>query len=402
MFRSLHIPSEWVWLESVAVVSAAVLVALIAHWLTMRIGGHAQRRSTAKTDGLVLARVRRPLRAVFVSVAVAFVSRILPMDNDIEDLWKQLLGFLVPGLLGWLAVAALRAFQDVIEIRADISVEDNLRARRKRTRAAILGRIGTFFIIFVSVCLMLLSVPGIRSIGVTLMASAGIAGLVVGAAAQPALKNLIAGVQMAFTEPIRIDDVLIVDGEWGRVEQINLTFVVIKIWDERRLVVPVSKFLEQSFQNWTRETSQLMGSVFWYLDPSADVPRLREKLGEIVTSNPRWDKRFYNLQVTDVKTDCIELRGLMTAKDAAIAFDLRCDVREALLKYIREEMPSRRSARHGRARNAVRWLLEGVGRLPHSPGRIDTNWPTHPQPLPSREGGKKVRPRRAPAPPRAP
>jgi small-conductance mechanosensitive channel len=339
MFRSLHIPPEWVWLESVAVVSAAVLVALIAHWLTMRIGGHAQRRSTAKTDGLVLARVRRPLRAVFVSVAVAFVSRILPMDNDVEDLWKQLLGFLVPGLLGWLAVAALRAFQDVIEIRADISVEDNLRARRKRTRAAILGRIGTFFIIFVSVCLMLLSVPGIRSIGVTLMASAGIAGLVVGAAAQPALKNLIAGVQMAFTEPIRIDDVLIVDGEWGRVEQINLTFVVIKIWDERRLVVPVSKFLEQSFQNWTRETSQLMGSVFWYLDPSADVPRLREKLGEIVTSNPRWDKRFYNLQVTDVKTDCIELRGLMTAKDAAIAFDLRCDVREALLKYIREEMP---------------------------------------------------------------
>ncbi|HXH15570.1 MAG TPA: mechanosensitive ion channel domain-containing protein [Sphingomonas sp.] len=339
MFRSLHIPTEWVWLESVAVVSAAVLVALIAHWLTMRIAGHAQRRTTAKTDGLVLARVRRPLRAVFVAVSVAFVARVLPMDNDIEDLWKQLLGFLVPALLGWLAVAALRAFQDVIEIRADISVEDNLRARRKRTRAAILGRIGTFFIIFITVCLMLLSVPGIRSIGVTLMASAGIAGLVVGAAAQPALKNLIAGVQMAFTEPIRIDDVLIVDGEWGRVEQINLTFVVIKIWDERRLVVPVSKFLEQSFQNWTRETSQLMGSVFWYVDPSTDVPRLREKLGEIITANPRWDKRFYNLQVTDVKADCIELRGLMTAKDAAIAFDLRCDVREALLKYIRDEMP---------------------------------------------------------------
>jgi small-conductance mechanosensitive channel len=283
--------------------------------------------------------VRRPLRAVFVIVAVAFVARILPMDDDIEDFWKQILGFLVPALLGWLAAAALRAFQDVIEIRSDITVEDNLRARRKRTRAAILGRIGTFFIIFVSVCLMLLSVPGIRSIGVTLMASAGIAGLVVGAAAQPALKNLIAGVQMAFTEPIRLDDVLIVDGEWGRVEQINLTFVVIKIWDERRLVVPVSKFLEQSFQNWTRETSQLMGSVFWYVDPSTDVPRLREKLGEIVTSNPRWDKRFYNLQVTDVKADCIELRGLMTAKDAAIAFDLRCDVREALLRYIRDEMP---------------------------------------------------------------
>ncbi len=339
IFRSLHIPPEWVWLESVAVVSAAVVFALVAHWLTMRIAGHAQRRSTAKTDGLVLARVRRPLRAVFVAVSVAFVARILPMDDDIEELWKQILGFLVPALLGWLAVAALRAFQDVIEIRSDITVEDNLRARRKRTRAAILGRIGTFFIIFISVCLMLLSVPGIRSIGVTLMASAGIAGLVVGAAAQPALKNLIAGVQMAFTEPIRLDDVLIVDGEWGRVEQINLTFVVIKIWDERRLVVPVSKFLEQSFQNWTRETSQLMGSVFWYVDPSTDVPRLREKLAEVVKANPRWDGRFFNLQVTDVKTDAVELRALMTAKNASVAFDLRCDVREAMLAYIAQEMP---------------------------------------------------------------
>jgi small-conductance mechanosensitive channel len=339
IFRSLHIPPEWIWLESVAVVSAAVLFALVAHWLTMRIAGHAQRRSTAKTDGLVLARVRRPLRAVFVAVSVAFVARILPMDDDIEELWKQLLGFLVPALLGWLAVAALRAFQDVIEIRSDITVEDNLRARRKRTRAAILGRIGTFFIIFISVCLMLLSVPGIRSIGVTLMASAGIAGLVVGAAAQPALKNLIAGVQMAFTEPIRLDDVLIVDGEWGRVEQINLTFVVIKIWDERRLVVPVSKFLEQSFQNWTRETSQLMGSVFWYVDPSTDVPRLREKLAEVVKANPRWDGRFFNLQVTDMKADAVELRALMTAKNASVAFDLRCDVREAMLAYITAEMP---------------------------------------------------------------
>ncbi len=339
LFRSLDVPSDWVWVESVIAVSIAVLAALFAHWLTMRIAGHAQRRSTAKTDGLVLARIRRPLRAVFVSVAVSFVARFLPMDRDVQEMWHQALGFVVPALLGWLAVAALRAFQDIVEIRSDITVEDNLRARRKRTRAAILGRIGTFFIIFISVCLMLLSVPGIRTIGVTLMASAGIAGLVVGAAAQPALKNVIAGVQMAFTEPIRLDDVVIVAGEWGRVEQIHLTFVVIKIWDERRLVVPVSKFLEESFQNWTRETSQLLGSVFWYLDPSADIPRFRAKLSEVVTANPRWDKRFFNVQVTDMKADAIEVRGLMTAKDAAIAFDLRCDVREAMLAFIRDEMP---------------------------------------------------------------
>ena len=171
------------------------------------------------------------------------------------------------------------------------------------------------------------------------MASAGIAGLVVGAAAQPALKNLIAGVQMAFTEPIRLDDVVIIDNEWGRIEQIHLTFVVVRIWDERRLVVPVAKFLENSFQNWTRETSQLLGSVFWYLDPAADIPRLHQKMCELVEASTRWDRRFFNMQVTDVKPDSIEVRGLMTARDAAIAFDLRCEIREGLLEYIRREMP---------------------------------------------------------------
>jgi len=186
---------------------------------------------------------------------------------------------------------------------------------------------------------MLMSIPSIRAVGVTLIASAGLAALAVGAAAQPALKNLIAGLQMAFTEPIRIDDVVIIDGEWGRIEDIRLTFVVVKIWDERRLVVPVSKFLEESFQNWTRETSQLLGSVFWHLDPATDIDRLRAKLEQVVKANPRWDGRFFNLQVTDAKPDAIEVRALMTARDASTAFDLRCDVREAMLAYIRDEMP---------------------------------------------------------------
>ncbi len=220
-----------------------------------------------------------------------------------------------------------------------MSVENNLRARRRRTRASILHRIIVFVVLAITFCLMLMSIPSVRSIGVTLIASAGLAALAVGAAAQPALKNLIAGIQMAFSEPIRLDDVVIVEGEWGRIEDIRLTYVVVRLWDERRLVVPVSQFLEKSFQNWTRETSQLLGSVFWYLDPAADIPRLRAKLEELVKANPRWDGRFCNLQVTDTKPEAIEVRGLMTAKDASTAFDLRCDIREGLLAYIRQEMP---------------------------------------------------------------
>jgi small-conductance mechanosensitive channel len=187
--------------------------------------------------------------------------------------------------------------------------------------------------------MMLMTIPSVRNIGVTLIASAGLAALAVGAAAQPALKNLVAGFQMAFTEPIRIDDVVIIEGEWGRVEEIRLTYVIVKIWDERRLVVPVSKFLEDSFENWTRQASQITGSVVWYLDPSADVARLRGKVKELVSSNPNWDQRFCNLQVTDAKPEAIEVRALMTARDASAAFDLRCDVREALLDFICAEMP---------------------------------------------------------------
>jgi small-conductance mechanosensitive channel len=187
--------------------------------------------------------------------------------------------------------------------------------------------------------MMLLSIPGVRNVGVTLMASAGLAGLAVGAAAQPALKNLIAGVQMAFTEPIRIDDVVIIAGEWGRIEDIRLTYVVVKVWDERRLVVPISKFLEEPFQNWTRESANLLGSAFFYVDPTADVARLRAKLDETVQASKLWDGRFFNLQVTDIKDDLMEVRALMTAADASKAFDLRCEVRERLMAFIAKEMP---------------------------------------------------------------
>ncbi len=338
--RAMNAPIDWnALLLNTAIVGGAIAAALLLHALLVRIANAAARRTPDSADDRVVARMAPPLRWVLVAIALAVAGRFLAPDSDGPAWLRQATGLIVPALIGWLALAGWRAVIDVVELRADVSVEDNLRARRRRTRAAILGRIGSLFILFVTLCLMLLSVPGIRTVGVTLMASAGIAGLVVGAAAQPALKNLIAGIQMAFTEPIRLDDVVIVDNEWGRIEEIRLTFVVIRLWDERRLVVPVSKFLEQSFQNWTRETSQLMGSVFWHLDPAADIERVRATLELLVRANPRWDGRFLNLQVTDMKPDAIEVRALMTAKDASLAFDLRADVREQMLAWLRVEMP---------------------------------------------------------------
>ena len=204
---------------------------------------------------------------------------------------------------------------------------------------AIFSRIGTFSIIFVTVGLMLLSIPGVRDIGVTLMASAGLAALAIGAAAQPALKALIGGLQMALTEPIRIDDVVIIDGEWGRIEDIRTTYIVVRIWDERRLVVPVNKFLDETFENWTRTGSQLLGTVFLHLDPLADVERIRTEYERLIKANPLWDERVQVVQVTDTQPESIEVRLLMSAKDAPTAFDLRCQIREAMMVFLREEMP---------------------------------------------------------------
>ncbi|NJC33327.1 small-conductance mechanosensitive channel [Sphingomonas jejuensis] len=326
-------------LVAAGAIALAVLAGLLIHATAFRLLRRFAERTPATADDILVSHARRPARWITVAVALALIRPAVNLSESGDTLWRQVAGLVVPALIGWLAIAMLRAFQKVVEIRADISVEDNLRARRQRTRASILTRIGVFAIIFVTLCLMLLSIPSVRSVGVTLMASAGIAGLVVGAAAQPALKNVIAGVQMAFSEPIRIDDVVIIDGEWGRIEEIRLTFVQVKLWDERRLIVPVSKFLEQSFQNWTRETSHLLGSVFWRLDPAADIDRLRDRLGALVDANPRWDRRFWNMQVTDMTADAVEVRALATAKDASTAFDLRCDLREGLLKFIRDEMP---------------------------------------------------------------
>ena len=334
------LPDVPTWLSDLGIVAAAVLAAIVLHAAGFALLARAARRSDSEGGAAMVERTRGLARWILVAVALASIQPLLHLTRAQATLWSRAAGLVIPGLMGWFAVVTLGNVVDILSRKADISVEDNLRARRRRTRLHILQRIGAFVIVLVTICMMLMSIPSVRALGVTLAASAGVAGIAVGAAAQPALKNLIAGIQMAFTEPIRLDDVVIVDGEWGRVEEIRLTYVVIKVWDERRLVVPVSKFLEDSFQNWTRQSAKLMGSVFWYLDPAADIARLRERAGAIIAANPRWDGRFWNLQVTDTKPDgSIEVRGLMTAKDASTAFDLRCDVREALLDYVKREMP---------------------------------------------------------------
>lgn len=329
------------WLEATLVVGTAVAIAVLAalalHWAAFRMLHRLARASESESDNIVVGKLHRPTRFALVALAIVLVAQLFPL---VESVWMQARSLVLPLLIGWMAIAILHALVEAIALKNDISVADNRSARRRRTRLAIFSRIATFLIVFVIIGLMLLAIPGVRDIGVTLVASAGLAALAVGAAAQPALKALISGLQMALTEPVIVGDAVVIGGEWGWVEEIRTTYIIVKVWDERRLIVPTSRFLEDIFQNWTKTTAQLMGTIMLYVDPATRLDPIRAKFETIVTANERWDGRVKHMQVTELTRDAIEVRFLVTAKDSPTLFDLRCDVREELIQWLAEEMPA--------------------------------------------------------------
>lgn len=335
-----HITGVPLWAERTIVAVIAALVgafaALVVHGILYRVTARIAKASKSQADDILVTRLARPTRWSFVALGVILAARETPA---LALAWDKVAGFVMPVLIGWIALAILRTFVETMYLRYDVSVEDNRNARRRLTRLGIISRIVSFGIVFLTISLMLLSIPGVAKIGVTLMASAGLAALAVGAAAQPALKALIAGLQMALTEPISIDDVVVIDGEWGRIEDIRTTYVVVRVWDDRRLVVPTTRFLEDTFQNWTKSTAQLLGFVMIYLDPATEIAPIRQEYTRQITGHRLWDRRAQILQVTDQKADAIEIRLLLSAKDGPTLFDLRCEIREGMLDWIRRNQP---------------------------------------------------------------
>ena len=336
---SLEISLTHVEWRALASIGFGIALALLLHFACFSFLRRVTRRTSLRSDDILLRSIYQPSRWLLVLLVMMAGMQAVHLGPTLSGWWSIGSAMMLAALTGWLAMRIVRALRRIVEANSDLTVEDNLMARRRTTRVRILNRIAQVTILFLTIAFMLLAIPSVRAVGVTLVASAGLAALAVGAAAQPALKNLIAGVQMAFTEPIRLDDVVIVEGEWGKIEDIRLTYVVVRIWDDRRLVVPVSYFLEKPFQNWTRETSHLLGTVFLYVDHGADIPALHKAWDAAVRGNKRWDGRVVLLQVTDHKPEGIELRGLLSARDAPTAWDLRCEVREAMVNFLREEMP---------------------------------------------------------------
>jgi small-conductance mechanosensitive channel len=326
------------WIASLIIFAIFVVIGAVIHRVIFRL-----LKSSTKNAGLLwrslVGRTEQPVRlAVFVA-AMAFASTVAPLTSYQVGIVRHLLVLVVIGLLAWTARIALHIWITIYVRKFELNASDNLMARKHVTQSRILQRVANVLIIMIALAWALMTFEPVRQYGVSLLASAGAAGLVVGLALQPVLKNIFAGIQLAITQPIRIDDALLVEGEWGKVEEITATYVVVKIWDWRRLVLPLSYFIEHPFQNWTRETASLIGNVIIYLDFTVPVQRIREKAQEIAKASPLWDGDVFAVQVIDFRETVMEIRILVSARDSGDAYDLRCEVREKLITFIQEEFP---------------------------------------------------------------
>jgi len=288
----------------------------------------------------VSEQLEKPLRVLLPLLGLQAVLAPVSDDLALVDVARRITTLLIIACFTWLALRLLRGLEQAVRLQNPVDVSDNLRARQIQTQSRVLLRTLSFFVLLIGAAGMLMTFPAARQFGASLLASAGLAGLAVGFAARPVLANLIAGIQIAITQPIRLDDVVIVENEWGRIEEITGTYVVVRVWDDRRLVVPLQYFIEKPFQNWTRRNSSLIGSVFLWVDYTLPLEPLREELRRLCSEVPElWDGRVCVLQVTDTTEKSIQLRVLVSSPDSSRNWDLRCHLRETLIGFVQRQYP---------------------------------------------------------------
>ena len=316
----------------VAAVLASLLFALGARLLTRAVAGSSMATQVARA-------VRAPARLLLPLLAIVVVWHGAADDLVGRTMVQRLTTMAMIAALTWLLVRAVGGYGQAVIDANPVTVADNLQARRIHTQTRVLTRTIGSVLWLAGIALMLMTIPAVRQVGASLLASAGVIGLVAGFAARPVLGNMIAGLQIGLTQPIRIDDVVIVEGEWGVIEEIQSAYVVVRIWDDRRLVVPLQYWVEKPFQNWTRKSAQLTGTVTLWVDYRMPLAPLREQLQRACAESPHWDGRLALLQLVEAGERAMQVRALVTAADAGQAWDLRCHVRESLVDFVQREYP---------------------------------------------------------------
>lgn len=296
-------------------------------------------RTQSKWDDVLAALVIRALRLLVPLVGVILVVPTLRIPEGAQQLFQKASSLLLIYVVGFIAYQLVQAVEQAVLRQYQLDVRDNLVARKIYTQVQVLKRLAVVLIVVFTGACMLMVFDTVRQLGASILASAGVLGIIVGFAAQKSIATVVAGFQIALTQPIRLDDVVIVEGEWGRIEEITLTYVVVRIWDLRRLIVPINYFIEKPFQNWTRVSADLLGSVILHLDYTVPLPALRAELDRLLAGSKRWDGKVKVIQVTDAKPTAMEVRVLVSAADASSAWDLRCELREQLIHFLQRHYP---------------------------------------------------------------
>lgn len=336
--RSLALDAR-TWAMYAGILAGGVALVLLLHHCFFIVAEKLSKRRESRFIAALLRHLRVPTRVMVILAAGAAILTLAPISGTAREIVFHSAELAAIAAVGWLFIALAKSVSRLIEHRYASGGEDTLLARRIRTQTQVIQRIVNIGIILVTIAVMLMTFPSVRQIGASMLASAGIAGLVAGIAARSTFASLIAGLQVALTQPIRLEDSVVVEGEWGWIEEIGTTYVVVRLWDLRRLIVPLTYFIEKPFQNWTRTTSDLLGTAMIYADYTVPVEEVRQELRRILEETPLWDRRTWGLQVTDLSDSTVQMRALMSASNASRAFDLRCHVRERLVHFLQDKYP---------------------------------------------------------------
>lgn len=326
------------WISALIISSAIILGSILLHFILFKV-----LKKMSKNDNFLIQqsyeRFKVPGFVFLLTIAFNIIVFSFASENATVIFIKHALKLLLIYSVAWLVLQLTALGRDMILRRYDLEEKDNLKARRVYTQFKIIQRILNFMVILIALAIALMTFEGIRKIGIGLFASAGVAGIILGFAAQKMIGTVLAGFQIAITQPIRLEDVVIVEGEWGWIEEITLTYVVVRIWDKRRLIVPTTYFIEKPFQNWTRVSADILGTVFIYTDYTVPFNALRDELTRILEADSNWDKNVNVLQVTNATEKTVEIRALMSAVDSPTAWDLRVNVREKLIEFLQKKYP---------------------------------------------------------------
>ncbi len=297
------------------------------------------RKSKSLVDDFIVRLFTLPGIWFIFALLLNLFSGLLSEEEQFYKVLNKISQIMLILTIGWILVQVARGLFHYWQKKFDIENPDNLEARKRLTQMSMIERITVISIIFIFVAIALMSIEQVRQLGVSLLASAGVAGIIIGFAAQRSFGQIFSGIQIAFTQPIRLDDVVVIEGEWGRIEEIHITYAVVRIWDERRLIVPIDYFLNNPIQNWTRNTSQILGTALLYVSYDLPLEPLRDELARIVKDDPNWDGRVQNIQVTNSREWYKEIRVLVSSADSSRTWDLRVTVRERLIDFINANYP---------------------------------------------------------------